>query len=110
MGLPPGPLPGMVCGPPLTSVWLHAQSSQSSTVPLASVLGVVRLPPSLTGRPSGEFDLAAARGSGARAHGPTDFRNDDARGGLAAQLAGLVDGLLERCLHSFWKFLQRLFE
>src|SRR5207237_771707 len=45
-----------------------------------------------------------------RAHGPPDLRHHDAGGRLTAQLARLVDRLLERVLHAGGKFLQRLFQ
>src|SRR5205807_3684376 len=61
---------------------------------------------------SRKFDLAAACGRTrprpdiAR----SDIGHDDARGGFPAQLAGLVDRLLQRDLDAFWKLLQSLLE
>jgi hypothetical protein len=49
-------------------------------------------------RPAGKLDLAAPGRRGTRPDAAADFRHHDARSGLAAQLACLVDGLFERHL------------
>src|SRR5215468_3300289 len=114
MGLPPGPLPGNVCGPPPSSVLpqaLRRRVRDRMLLPRTSGLAVAKVRSSLIARgsASGEFDLAATLGR-AGAYRTTHIRHDDARGGFAAQLARLIDGLLERRLHALGEFLQRLIE
>src|SRR5579864_3683014 len=94
IGLPPGPVPGKVCGPPPTSVLPQAVSSRRLLPALARAAArAVRQ--ILIARPrdaSGKFDLAATGGgAGNRAHPTANFGHHDARGRFATQLARFID-------------------
>src|SRR6516164_2814600 len=114
IGFPPGPLPGKVWGPPLTSSWPHAPRRKTRLPAVASrAAGAKRVCILIAGRrqPSRKLDLAATTlGAWHRTHGTTDIGHDDAGCGFAAQLARFIDGLLERRLHAFGEFPQRLIE
>src|SRR5215469_18652170 len=114
IGLPPGPGPGMVWGPPATRVWPQALRRKTSAPAVASAAAVAKLRGIVIAArrwSSGEFDLAATCGrSRDRANPATDLRHEDAGGSLASQLARLIDRLLECRLHAFGEFLQRLFQ
>src|SRR5580700_2390899 len=59
-------------------------------------------------RPSGKLDLAAPGRCGAGPDTAADLRHHDARSRLAAQLACLVDGLLERHLDAVGELAESL--